>query len=481
MFYISFTYLPNVFIKPAFSSPFAEKSSGRGLNKARGTVTPKTKRCGQQYQIPSYATLNMSKNGQNSSRLYESNFKNCTQTRRPIFIWDTETTGLSPTNHRMIEIAAMELPVTSPFKTSLTFSSLIHPPDVPSPRSSFRTNGVTNEMMQDAPSFPVVWDAFHEFITDACRHRPKPILVAHNIQFDLSFLQAELKRSSLTLPDWDFACSLRDVARIIWPGQPASLHALCERLSIHNEEPHRAISDVRATAEVLAKVDEELTNRVSANGRGHYEKGWFIYSRLCRAADQRRFSIAIDQSKPDVAGSEYAQHIESRVLTTSSKGKGKTDGSFTKTIPCFVAQSSSNAVKVYYSPKGKLWHSRRDCSRLDLAKVIIQVSFPPRQRLPCFRCVRRGHQALTEWVRKDTYDDVEEQNQTSRKGITHLGPSSCTLGPNNESSKCEIDKHESSGVSDMDVEQSSGKRITRNAAKHNSRTKKKADDPDMSC
>lgn len=480
MFFVSFMHQSNMFIKPAFSSQFVERQRVRRLHKDK-TVTANIKRCGQPHQIPSCAFLNMFRNDQNASQVYEPNFENSAQTWRPIFIWDTETTGLSPTCHRMIEIAAMELPITSPYKTSLTFSSLIHPPDVPSPRSPFRTNGVTNEMMQDAPSFPEVWDAFHDFITDACRHRPKPILVAHNVQFDLSFLQAELKRSSLTLPDWDFACSLRDVARIIWPGQPASLHALCERLNIHNEEPHRAISDVKATAEVLAKVDEELTGRGVVIGQKHCKKGWFVYSRLCRAANQRRLCITNEQSKRDIAVKENAQHSESEVFPTLPKSQDKTEGNSSKTIPHFTAQSSSNAMKVYYSPKGKLWHSRRDCSRLDLAKIIIQVSFPPRKRLPCFRCVRRGHQALTEWVQKDANDDVEEHSQTSRKGTTQLGPSSCMLEPDNESLECEIDEHGSTCISDMDVEQSGGKRVTRNAAKQNSRAKKNSHNPDISC
>ena len=61
--------------------------------------------------------------------------------------------------------------------------------------------------------------------------------------------------------DWGFACTLRDVAHIVWPGEPASLAALVQRLGIDHGEAHRALPDVRATIEVLVAADQVVKRR----------------------------------------------------------------------------------------------------------------------------------------------------------------------------------------------------------------------------
>lgn len=447
---LSFIPQLNIFIKPAASNRFVKLQSSTRQRKQR-RLTGRTERDRQLRHIQITPFLNMSNNDQHLSQTHQTNCQHASQNWRPVFIWDTETTGLSPSDHRMIEIAAMELPITSPYKTSLTFSSLIYPKDLPAPRSPFRKNGVTNEMMQDAPTFPEVWDAFKEFITDACAHRHKPILVAHNVQFDLAFLQAELARSSLTLPDWDFACSYRDIARSMWPGQPASLHALCERLHVKNEEPHRAISDVKATAEVLANIEKELAGRAVSLGQKQNSKGGNVYYRLLHAANRRRLGIDNKQSKHIADDAENLNSGSETGSTVPNRGfKNKSISS--NTFSCFGSESSGSAVKVYYSPKGKLWHSRRDCPKLDLAKAIIQVSFPPKKRLPCFRCVRRGQRALTEWVHNEDNDEVEGHSQISLKGVADMETSSHMVQPDDKSSEDEISKHEFNNAM-VDIEQ----------------------------
>lgn len=408
----------------------------------------------------------MSDNIRNFSETHRQSHEFDADKWRPVFIWDTETTGLSPTRHRMIEIAAMEIPATSPYKTPLTFSSLIHPPDVSSPRSSLRTSGVTNKMMQDAPSFPEVWEAFSDFITDACRYRQKPILVAHNLQFDLSFLQAELKRSSLTLPDWDFACSLRDLVRITWPGEPASLKALCDRLAIINEEPHRAISDVKATAEIVAKVDEELALRASSCGQMSNKKGSNIYFRICQAAKRHRWRLEKNESKDVVEDIQNTLHKNTDIFfSTKSSNIGVSKVS-SKNRSHIGSQSSSHRVRVYHSHKGKLWHSHRDCSRLDFAKAIIQVSITPRKRLPCSECIRRGQRALAKLAEIQIHDDVEGHNETSKKSSTEIETSSRLMELNHKLSKSEADKRKCFMPTDKKNETQSGqKRVTRSSTK----------------
>lgn len=118
--------------------------------------------------------------------------------------------------------------------------------------------------------------------------------------FDLRFLRAELLRIGEQLPDWDFACSLRDVVHVVWPGQPASLAALVDRFQISHNEPHRALPDVKATAEVLTHADDVLRRRERAaskhipTGPAKIKKpslrphGAYVAELLHKAALQRR-------------------------------------------------------------------------------------------------------------------------------------------------------------------------------------------------
>lgn len=194
-------------------------------------------------------------------------------------------------------------------------------------------------MLQDAPGFPDVYAALLDHITDLSESRGRPILVAHNLPFDHAFLHAELTRHGLPAPDWDFACSLRDVAHLLWPGQPASLSALTERLSIPHAA-HRALPDVLATCAVLAVADAELQARWPAP----VPAGVSIRRLIEDAAEVRRIS-------------------------------GQERGA------------------LYITHTGVLFHTDRACLRLERAAAILPVDKPREGLLPCSLCVSAAEQA----------------------------------------------------------------------------------------
>lgn len=208
----------------------------------------------------------------------------------PIILWDTETTGLSQSAHRIVEIALMAYPYTAnhthhlttfvqpslsyPSLTNSTFRSASASTSTSSSASSaptfYNPHALRRRMVSSsafrAPTFATVWHMILAFVNRVTLGRPeqRPILVAHNMPFDLRFLRAEVHRIGEQLPDWDFACSLRDVVHVVWPGQPASLAALVDRFQISHNEPHRALPDVKATAEVLTHADDVLRRRERA-------------------------------------------------------------------------------------------------------------------------------------------------------------------------------------------------------------------------
>lgn len=161
-------------------------------------------------------------------------------------ILDTETTGLRPSEgHKVIEIAAIE--VVDFIPTGKTYQQFINPKrDVP--QISTDVHGLTYEFLMDKPAFQEIADSFINFIGD------DPI-VAHNVDFDVGFLNHELRECGLpTLKNKKI--DTVTIAREKFPGQSVSLDALCKRLSIDNtqREKHSAVIDT----ELLAKVYIEL-------------------------------------------------------------------------------------------------------------------------------------------------------------------------------------------------------------------------------
>src|SRR5579862_130120 len=159
---------------------------------------------------------------------------------------DTETTGLDPHDgHRIVEIAAIEL--INHLPTGKYFHCYVNP-ERDMPEGALAVHGLTSEFLATHPVFAAVAPGFLDFIG-------QDALVIHNAEFDLAFLNAELKRMGalpLALP---FTDTLQ-IARRRFPGQPANLDALCRRFAIDlsTREKHGA----RIDGELLAAVYLEL-------------------------------------------------------------------------------------------------------------------------------------------------------------------------------------------------------------------------------
>lgn len=158
-------------------------------------------------------------------------------------VFDTETTGLEPAEgHRIVELAALELVDHLP--TGRTFQSYLDPErDVP--EAARRVHGLTREFLSGYPTFAETVDEFMAFLGDSP-------LVAHNAAFDLEFLNAELARIGRpTLPAERMVDTLA-LAQRRFPGQPASLDALCRRFGIDTSARtlHGGLVDCQLLAEV---------------------------------------------------------------------------------------------------------------------------------------------------------------------------------------------------------------------------------------
>jgi DNA polymerase III subunit epsilon len=159
---------------------------------------------------------------------------------------DTETTGLDPTDgHRICEVAVIELMNHLP--TGRYFHRYVNP-ERDMPEGALAVHGLTSEFLAKHPVFAAHAAELVEFLG-------QDQLVIHNAEFDLAFLNMELKRiglAPLALPVVDTL----GMARRCFPGQPANLDALCRRFAVDlsGREKHGAKID----GELLAAVYLEL-------------------------------------------------------------------------------------------------------------------------------------------------------------------------------------------------------------------------------
>lgn len=177
-------------------------------------------------------------------------------------VLDTETTGLDTSEgHRIIEIGAIE--IVNRQVTDRFYHQYLNPErDIDAGAEA--VHGISLESLQDKPKFTEVCEEFIEFIRDA-------ELIIHNAEFDIGFLNHELKCVEHELSDLREICKVTDTlkdARKLHPGQRNSLDALCKRYEIDNShrELHGALLDAQILADVyLAMTGGQVSLGLAAN------------------------------------------------------------------------------------------------------------------------------------------------------------------------------------------------------------------------
>ena len=162
-------------------------------------------------------------------------------------IFDTETTGLDSKEDRVIEIGAIEL--VNRFPSGRTFHHYINSGGRQIHPDAQAVHGISMEALADKPVFAAIADEFVNFIEGAK-------LIAHNANFDMGFINAELGRLGHPPIADEWVVDTLAIARRKHPMGPNSLDALCRRYGVDNShrEKHGALLD----SELLAEVYIEL-------------------------------------------------------------------------------------------------------------------------------------------------------------------------------------------------------------------------------
>lgn len=163
-------------------------------------------------------------------------------------IVDIETTGSYAAANGITEIS---IHVFDGEKVIEIYETLINPQQ-PIPYFIQAMTGITDNMVANAPPFDEVAEKIFSILDNK-------IFVAHNVNFDYSFVNAQLKASGFEL-NCKKLCTVR-LSRKIFPGFPSySLGKLCHSLGIIIKDRHRAGGDTAATVkvfELLLQHDKE--------------------------------------------------------------------------------------------------------------------------------------------------------------------------------------------------------------------------------
>jgi DNA polymerase III epsilon subunit len=147
-------------------------------------------------------------------------------------VFDTETTGFSPTTDRIVEVGAIK------FRNGRVMDerSWLVNPGRTIPYYARRVHGISDEMVKDAPSFKDFYPDFQNFIEGS-------VLMAHNARFDVSFLSAELTRNDQTLPKNLVIDSLSLFRRWYPQAKSFTLADIAVTAEIETDVLHRALAD----------------------------------------------------------------------------------------------------------------------------------------------------------------------------------------------------------------------------------------------
>ncbi len=164
-------------------------------------------------------------------------------------VFDIETTGFSATNDKIIEIGAVKV-----VNGSITerFSRFVNP-KIPIPLRIEELTTINDSMVKDEKTIDEVLPEFLQFVGDA-------VMVAHNADFDMSFIIHNAKNLGLN-HEFTYLDTVA-LARILLPNiNRYKLDTVAKALDIKLLQHHRAVDDAGCTAEIFVKFVGMLKDR----------------------------------------------------------------------------------------------------------------------------------------------------------------------------------------------------------------------------
>lgn len=164
---------------------------------------------------------------------------------RPVICLDVETTGASPLTDRITEIGIVEIGIDGVVSE---WSTLVNP-QAPIPEFIEKLTGISNAMVEDAPTFGQIADELMQKIEGK-------VFVAHNARFDYAFVKNEFNRLDTSFRA-DTLCTVRLSRRLYPQYYKHNLDSLIQRMGIITKDRHRALADARVLMHFLQRLPQE--------------------------------------------------------------------------------------------------------------------------------------------------------------------------------------------------------------------------------
>lgn len=206
---------------------------------------------------------------------------------------DIETTGSHASEHGITEIGIV---ITDGIKVVESFETLVNPQQ-PIPPFIQVLTGIKDDMVSKAPLFEDITPQVFELLQDK-------IFVAHNVNFDYSFVQHHLKHAGFGL-NAKKLCTVR-LSRKVFPNLLGySLGKLTRQLGVKMDRHHRAGADATATAEVLHRI-------LAEDSGGHVEA--MLKSKNQEQNLPPHLSETLTQKLPTAPGVYYFHDAQGKVV-----------------------------------------------------------------------------------------------------------------------------------------------------------------------
>ena len=164
-------------------------------------------------------------------------------------VFDLETTGFSSIKDKIIEIGAVRVEngvITDRISTFVN-------PKVPIPYRIEQLTSINDSMVMDAPDIQTILPQFLEFCAGA-------VMVAHNADFDMSFIIENCKRQGLP-QEYTYVDTV-GMARFLLPAlNRFKLDTVAKAVGVSLDHHHRAVDDAACTAEIFVRFVEMLKER----------------------------------------------------------------------------------------------------------------------------------------------------------------------------------------------------------------------------
>ena len=164
-------------------------------------------------------------------------------------VFDLETTGLSPNTCKIIEIGAVKV---ENGQIVDRFSTFVNPKE-PIPYKIEELTSIRDDMVIDAPTIEEILPEFMKFCEGS-------IMVAHNAEFDMSFIKKNCDRQGIS---YDFTIGdTMTLAQLLLPNlNRFRLDTVAKAIGVHLGNHHRAVDDAACTADIFLKFIEMLKER----------------------------------------------------------------------------------------------------------------------------------------------------------------------------------------------------------------------------